>query len=82
MTTMIRVPNSAAMMNGDILQKARIVRQIPIKMATPPILGVGTLCILRSSRGISTARSLYARTLISGVQQKDRSPAHRTAMSP
>ena len=53
-----------------------------INIASPPILGVGFLCIRRLSLGTSMASILYASTRTIGVRVNASSPEHKTAAIP
>jgi len=59
--------------------KIRALRIKPKKMASPPIRGMGWLCIRRLSRGTSTAPILKARERTTGVVIKATTAAANSA---
>ena len=80
-TTSINPPIYIAISSGDILQKTSVEITKPVKIAKPPILGIGFLCILRLSFGTSMAPIRYASTRTAGVVVKAMSPASAAATS-
>ena len=64
---MITAPSSIPRRGASRGTKIRALRIKPKKMASPPIRGMGWLCIRRLSRGISTAPTRKARVRTTGV---------------
>ena len=80
-TAMIRPPKRIVTFSFERSQNAIIVSANATNIATPPMRGIGTLCIRLPSCGTFTAPApiLNARTRTSGVRTKASSPAQRAA---
>ena len=70
-TTRIRAPMRMERNSVPNGTKNSTLTKKPAKIARPPILGIGTLCIRRLSFGTSTALILMASILTAGVQAKE-----------
>ena len=69
MTAMITAPRSSPITCMDILTKSRTDSTKPVKMARPPIRGIGWLWTRRPSFGMSIAPTFSANRLTGGVMK-------------